>query len=399
LLNNEEILIDARFLLENESITKGSQIELPVHKVLIGDQIAQSSDQSSKIASKKATDVILKDSPNETQVSPPQFNFARGTQFADDVYKKFGHSVNFSPGFRQRPFFLVAAFGRANFKLDVHTVSVSLQACFGGKPSQFQVSLLHGRVFKFAMASRSIGFEIYNSGKISEKDFVIHFLLWGRGGPNWEFEEKKFYLEQDSAWTHVQRSKNKGTGKLSVFKRLCFPSKNEPVISPSSTFNRDKSKSVISINRYNADNEQKSYAQVVNGVTTKIMSNSMPPSNYSNRREIWVPKREKSFQLPGLIPFMKYASFSAPDPSNWPDSPCHTWFRAHGPSALIKFFSTFKELFSFSISTVSPNSPASSPSTATVNPSPLPPSAAAPAKTLAMANIPIDPQPFVPPGF
>jgi hypothetical protein len=209
LLNNEEILIDARFLLENESITKGSQIELPVHKVLIGDQIAQSSDQSSKIASKKATDVILKDSPNETQVSPPQFNFARGTQFADDVYKKFGHSVNFLPGFRQRPFFLVAAFGHTNFKLDVHTVSVSLQACFGGKASQFQVSLLRGRVFKFAVASRSIGFEIYNSGKISEKDFVIHFLLWGRGGPNWEFEEKKFYLEQDSEWTHVQRSKNK----------------------------------------------------------------------------------------------------------------------------------------------------------------------------------------------
>jgi hypothetical protein len=57
----------------------------------------------------------------------------------------------------------VAAFGRANFKLDVHTVSVSLQACFGGKASQFQVTLLHGRVFRFVVASRSIGFEIYNS--------------------------------------------------------------------------------------------------------------------------------------------------------------------------------------------------------------------------------------------
>jgi hypothetical protein len=178
---------------------------------------------SSKISTKKASDVILKDSSNEIQVSPPQFNFARGTQFADDVYKKFGHSVNFSPGFCKRPFFLVAAFGRANFKLDVHIVSVSLQACFGGKASQFQVSLLRGRVFRFAVASRSIGFEIYNSGKISEKDFVLHFHLWGRGGPNWEFEEKKFYLEQDSEWTLVQRSKNKDATKLSVFKRLSFP--------------------------------------------------------------------------------------------------------------------------------------------------------------------------------
>jgi hypothetical protein len=90
LLNNEEILIDARFLLEKESITKGIQIELPVHKVLIGDQISHSSDQSSKNITKKATDVILKDSSHEIQVSPPQFNFARGTQFADDVFKNLG---------------------------------------------------------------------------------------------------------------------------------------------------------------------------------------------------------------------------------------------------------------------------------------------------------------------
>jgi hypothetical protein len=139
LLDNDELLIDARFLLENESISKGSQIELPVHKVIIGDQIPQSSAQSSNISSKKSSDVLLKDISSETQVSPPHFNFARGAQFADDVYKKFGHSINFSPGFRKRPFFLVAAFGRSNFKLDVHTVSVALQVCFGGKASQFQV--------------------------------------------------------------------------------------------------------------------------------------------------------------------------------------------------------------------------------------------------------------------
>jgi hypothetical protein len=195
LLNNEEILIDARFLLENESISKGNQIELPVHKVIIGDQISPSSDQNSKIIDTCVAEDPLKSSAQELQVSPPQFNFARGTQFAEDIFKNLGHSVNFSPGFRKRPFFLVVAFGHSNFKLDVHTVSVSLQACFGGEASHFQVSLLRGRVFKFVIASRSVGFEIYNSGSFFEKDFVLHFLLWGRGGPNWEFKERKYYLE------------------------------------------------------------------------------------------------------------------------------------------------------------------------------------------------------------
>jgi hypothetical protein len=71
----------------------------------------------------------------------------------------------------------------------------------------------------------------------------------------------------------------------------------EPVKSPSDTFNRGNSKSFISINRNNAVNERKSYAQVVNegnGVTDRIIHKSMPSSNYSNRREIWVPKKAKS---------------------------------------------------------------------------------------------------------
>jgi hypothetical protein len=40
-----------------------------------------------------------------------------------------------------------------------------------------------------------VGFEIYNSGKLSEKDFDCFIHLWGNGGPNWLFEEKKYYKE------------------------------------------------------------------------------------------------------------------------------------------------------------------------------------------------------------
>jgi hypothetical protein len=72
-------------------------------------------------------------------------------------------------------------------------------------------------------------------------------LLWGRGGPNWEFEERKYYLEQDAEWTHVQRSKNKVIGKLSVFERLSFPPKMEPVISPSNSSISDNSKNLLAL--------------------------------------------------------------------------------------------------------------------------------------------------------
>jgi hypothetical protein len=188
-------------------------------------------------------------------------------------------------------------------------------------------------VFKFAVASRSVGFEIYNSGKISEKDFVLHFLLWGRGGPNWEFKERKYYLEQDAEWTHVQRSKSKVIGKLSVFECLSFPPKMEPVISPSNSSISDNSKKIISINRDNAGNERKSYAQVVNGdnrITDRIIRKSTPSSNYSNGREIWVPKKAKSSSLPSLIPFMRFASFPTPDRNNWPDSSCFIGSRPVG---------------------------------------------------------------------
>lgn len=82
--------------------------------------------------------------------------------------------------------------------MDIHTVSIALQSCFGGYPQGFRVLHLWDRSFRFSVASKSVGFEIYNAGRISEVDFVIEFNLWGNGGPQWRREELKFYSEQDS---------------------------------------------------------------------------------------------------------------------------------------------------------------------------------------------------------
>ena len=43
---------------------------------------------------------------------------------------------------------------------------------------------LKDRSFKFSVASKAVGFEIYNHGRVIEKDFELVFNLWGFGGPN-----------------------------------------------------------------------------------------------------------------------------------------------------------------------------------------------------------------------
>jgi hypothetical protein len=79
----------------------------------------------------------------------PSLDFGRGIQFEKDFRSKFGHSVNFVEGFRRREFWLVISFGCSKFKLDIHTVSIVLQACFGGIASRFHVKLLRDRTFSF----------------------------------------------------------------------------------------------------------------------------------------------------------------------------------------------------------------------------------------------------------
>lgn len=60
------------------------------------------------------------------------------------------------------------------------------------------MQLLKDQTFKFSVASKSVGFEVYNAGKIVEKDFEVFFNLWGNGGPLWLREERLFYQEQDA---------------------------------------------------------------------------------------------------------------------------------------------------------------------------------------------------------
>jgi hypothetical protein len=133
LLDHEEVLIDARFLLEDEVIKPGLSLEMPVHKVIVGSEIPAS--KSSKVSTEKSNPPSIINSFTHLSL-----NFYKGVSFKKDIMNKFGSSVAFQPGFRKREFILVISFGRTSFRLDIHTVGLVLQACFGDPASRFRVS-------------------------------------------------------------------------------------------------------------------------------------------------------------------------------------------------------------------------------------------------------------------
>lgn len=73
----------------------------------------------------------------------------------------------------------------------------------GGRTSDFRVSLLHGRVFKFVVSSKQVDFQIYKLGSYSCDLFKLYFHLWGNGGPAWIRETRFFAEEELKSWTHV----------------------------------------------------------------------------------------------------------------------------------------------------------------------------------------------------
>jgi hypothetical protein len=248
------------------------------------------------------------------------------------------------------------------------------------------------------VASRSVGFEIYNSGKLSEKDFACFIHLWGNSGPNWLFEEKKYYKEQELEWTIVQKKKG------SVFQRLSFPKKN----SNSNVFGRLSFPAVFTPSNIEPSNGStgKSYAQVVKN---KVLTPTINSRNYranSSGNDGFVYQQKRHFPaLPGLLPFMKFTTFKAPDSIHWPNDSFRNWFKGHDPVIEAITAHSFNELTK--LSSLAPSAAilaTSSSSSAIVNPSPCP-LQSSPLSTKSsqdqavMANIPINPEPFVPNGF
>jgi hypothetical protein len=106
------------------------------------------------------------------------WDFSPGLALADQVRRRFGSSVHFSPSSPAKEFFLVVAFSFASFPLSEESVGIALQCCIGGDHAGFRVFKLSDRRFRFSLASNHVGHFIYSLKDRVWPDFVCHFSLY-----------------------------------------------------------------------------------------------------------------------------------------------------------------------------------------------------------------------------
>jgi hypothetical protein len=106
------------------------------------------------------------------------WDFSPGQAVADQVRRRFGCSVHFSPSPLAREFFLVVSFSSASFHLDEEAVDLALQCCIGGAGANFKVFKLSDRRFRFSVFSNKVGHFIYGLKDRIWPDFICHFSLY-----------------------------------------------------------------------------------------------------------------------------------------------------------------------------------------------------------------------------
>ena len=97
---------------------------------------------------------------------------------ANQVRKRFGSTLHFSPSRGAKEFFLVVSFTSASFPLSEDSVGLALQCCIGGDHVGFNVFKLSDRWFQFFLASSKVGHFIYGIKDQIWPDFVCHFSLF-----------------------------------------------------------------------------------------------------------------------------------------------------------------------------------------------------------------------------
>jgi hypothetical protein len=119
--------------------------------------------------------------------------------------------LNFFPIQCLKEFSLIVSVGRCKYRLSEHSIGFILQATLLGVTADFRPQQISDRVFKFVVASRNVGFHIYNLRSFSCEQYKIYFNLWSNGGPNWVSEVEKFFKEEECQWSLVSHRKAKNS--------------------------------------------------------------------------------------------------------------------------------------------------------------------------------------------
>jgi hypothetical protein len=136
-----------------------------------------------------------------------KLDFSYGRKFKADVKKRLASTVH--PLGKSNHFLLVVSFGRANFKLTEAMAGIALESCIGGIAEDMAVKCLNERVFRFSVASKAVGFMIFNLRFFSCPSFKCFFHLWSNGGPSWYKEFSKWQFECDKEWVLVSPNKKR----------------------------------------------------------------------------------------------------------------------------------------------------------------------------------------------
>jgi hypothetical protein len=132
-------------------------------------------------------------------LSPPSHG-PPGSMLPVGIHERLGMPVNFFPIQGLKEFFLVVLIGRCKYQLNDQLVGFLLQATLGSVSADFRLQQLSDQVFKFSVASRAVGFHIYNMWMFACDQYKIFFHLFGNGGAHWVSKYKKFLQEEEDDW-------------------------------------------------------------------------------------------------------------------------------------------------------------------------------------------------------
>jgi hypothetical protein len=133
----------------------------------------------------------------------PELNHQPGVGVQAAIRDRYGEPVNFFPIGNLSEFFLIVSVGRCKYKLTEYSIGHILQATLGGTAVDFRPQQISDGVFKFVVASKNVGFHIYNLCSFSCDQYQVFFNLWSGGGAQWKSELEKYDREQEEQWTTV----------------------------------------------------------------------------------------------------------------------------------------------------------------------------------------------------